>query len=234
MKFRILILLLIVTWVYACDSGDIYPETNTVEKRVVEADFKISDIGAFPRSENYQLVFASFKDDVQYPLNYKLLPVPEQESAVLPVKLINIPDDADYVALSLLNKSRRIVHHFFKHSVADLGDQVLSLPEENIKMISYNRLQQQLFNLKCVACHGGANFTAAGLNLTESRSYGKLVNVSSTVEDSKLRVHPGMPSKSFLLEILMDRDAAGTDHTEMVDSDDVNLVKLWIEAGSLE
>ena len=46
----------------ACDSGDIYPEKELDVGKQVEISWHFENTDAFPRSEYYQMVFASFQE----------------------------------------------------------------------------------------------------------------------------------------------------------------------------
>jgi hypothetical protein len=64
---------------------------------------------------------------------------------------------------------------------------------------------QPIFTAKCASngCHGGSA-PAQWLNLSAGHSYNKLVNVpASECSNGRMRVLPGQPSQSYLIEKLM-------------------------------
>ena len=211
----------------ACDSGDIYPEKELDVGKQVEISWHFENTDAFPRSEYYQMVFASFQEGGEYPLSYKNIADESDESLVLS----NIPDDADLVSVSLLDKGRKLIYHFFTYPLTGTGDEELvKIPLQTIALADYGRVQEQLFTAKCIACHGGSNFTAANLNLTADNSFDNLVGVQAQCS-SQNRVTSGNASKSFILDVLLDRELLSTDHTEMVKDDDINLLRAWVNNG---
>ena len=66
------------------------------------------------------------------------------------------------------------------------------------------QVQQQIFNPACVVCHTDDGRTpSGGLNLKNaSTSYAALVNVGSTGKSGAVRVIPGNPSGSYLIQKL--------------------------------
>ena len=217
-----------------CDDGKIYPQEETATGRQVSGTFRLTSLDAFPTGDHYQLVFAAFGESGDYPASYRLLAKPASESAATEVTLGNVGDNISYVALSVIDKSKKLVHHFMTFDLAGDSDDSVVLPEKTVDLASYDRMQDQLFTSQCIACHGGSNMTAAGLSLTASESYGMLVGTASTVDPSSKRATPGSPSQSFLYRILTVRELLGTDHTEMVENEDIALIKCWIENGCPE
>lgn len=225
-KIAISLICIYFTFV-SCDSGDIYPKKDIDLGKQVEISLHFENTEAFPESEYYQVVFAAFQNEGQYPLSYKNISSVSDESLVLS----NIPEEADFVSVSLLDKGRKLIYHFFTNSLTDTDDEMtIKIPLQTISLADYARVQEQIFNAKCIACHGGSNFTAAKLNLTEDKSYDDLVGVPAQRANQD-RVTAGNPSKSFIMDVLLDRDILSTDHTEIVKEDDVNLLRSWISGG---
>ncbi len=230
---RRLYLLLSAAVVFAsCDSGDIYPELPKESGRTVEAGFAFEGLDAYPESEYYQLVFAAFGADGQYPLAFSSVPKPAEETVA--VTLPNVPDGAEIVSLSLLDKSKKLIYHFYTYPVAVTDDQTLILPPQTVALDSYERVQRQVFSIKCIACHGGADIMARGLNLTQGHSHAALVNVDSKKNPSMKLASPGSPASSFLIRALTQSGALSTNHPEIVKEDDINLLRSWITGGCNE
>lgn len=104
---------------------------------------------------------------------------------------------------------------------------------QNIQLLTYQRVQQQVFN-GCQLCHGGSSGDiAAGLYLTEENSYQSLVNVLATKNTSLLRVKPGSAEFSYLIDVI--DETIDFDHgaSNSVTEADRQLVVDWIEAGAL-
>lgn len=69
-------------------------------------------------------------------------------------------------------------------------------------------IQANVFTPVCTQCHVGAN-APMGLSLEAGNSYGALVGVASSQASGLLRVEPGDPSNSYLVQKLEGRAAVG-------------------------
>jgi hypothetical protein len=69
-------------------------------------------------------------------------------------------------------------------------------------------IQEHVFTPICSQCHVGAG-APAGLRLDEASSFGALVGVASSEAPSLLRVEPGDPDNSYLVQKLEGRAAFG-------------------------
>lgn len=69
-------------------------------------------------------------------------------------------------------------------------------------------IQDKVFTPVCTQCHAGAG-APAGLRLDAASSYGALVGVPSSEVPSLLRVKPGDPGNSYLVQKLEGRAAVG-------------------------
>ncbi len=96
-------------------------------------------------------------------------------------------------------------------------------------------IQKDIFNTTCVQCHGGNNFAAAGLNLTEGHSWDNMIGVLSTKDSDRYRVKPGDSSNSILYMILSGDYSANWhyDHSvEVVKQEKLDLIRDWIDNGA--
>ena len=103
-------------------------------------------------------------------------------------------------------------------------------------------IQTNVFNKSCalVSCH---NSTAAqgGLKLTQGDSFGEIVNIaaenSAAAADGKLRVVPGDPGASFLIQKLEGPGAGEGDlmpqSSSGLDSEIIAVIRQWIADGAL-
>ncbi len=218
----------------SCDSGDIHPKKEVVTGRTIEASFVLEGVDAFPGGEDYILVFASFEERTEYPISFRNVGEPATAGAPVATNLSNISDQADYVALAVIDKSRKLVHTFYSHPIGGQGSTTITLPEQTVKLNGFGRVQQQLFS-KCTTCHrNGAGARVYYLSLTPADSYARLVGVLSGKPGVDLmRAEAGNPDNSFIIKAMTERDALEQDHTEMVKPDDVNLLRSWITDGCL-
>jgi hypothetical protein len=91
-------------------------------------------------------------------------------------------------------------------------------------MATFDSIQANIFTPLCAGCHGGAN-PAENLNLDATHSYNDLINVPSTEEPSIVRVKPGFPSQSFLVQH-MQKEGDGAS------ASDLSFIEQWITDGA--
>jgi hypothetical protein len=91
-------------------------------------------------------------------------------------------------------------------------------------MATLDSIQANVFTPKCAGCHSGDS-PAVNLNLDATHSYDDLVNVPSTEQPTILRVKPGDPANSFLVQhIESEGDGAS--------STDLSFIEQWIMEGA--
>lgn len=102
--------------------------------------------------------------------------------------------------------------------------------------VSFARDIQPILNANCVACHQGAT-GPGGLSLEPGSAYKNLVNVRST-ESPLMRVAPGAPDKSYLLnKLLGTQTQVGGSGAQMpfgapLPQNQINLIQQWISQGA--
>jgi len=124
-----------------------------------------------------------------------------------------------------------------KSTLIDYGtksiNQDLDLNEQALVLISYRRVQSQVFN-SCIHCHGASSGElAGGLSLIPNVSYKNLVNKASK-NSTKLRIKPFDIENSFLINVA-NRKNINFDHpaSETVMNGDKELLENWIIKGAL-
>jgi hypothetical protein len=218
-------------FLFACDSGDIYPkEYENNEGITVSATFVFDNLEAFPN--DYPLIFGAFGDDKQaIPLASVRVMKPKNQEPVK-VSIDNLTSNATSIMLCLTNLGRQPVFSLFEMDIKITGDSIV-IPESKITFVSYERIQNLVFEqYTCVSCHQGT--TGAGnLLLTADKSYNDLVNKVSSKDPTKNRVTPSDTNNSFLLDILENENLDMTQpHTSFVTrNDDIILLKEWIKNG---
>lgn len=108
-----------------------------------------------------------------------------------------------------------------------------SLSSAQISLVTYNRIQNQIFE-SCIMCHGGADGEPAGnLNLLPDSSYIELINVQAEMSNM-LRVKPNLPDSSFLISVI-NEDNLSFEHSSsiMVSNGEMDLLLDWINTGAL-
>jgi hypothetical protein len=95
-------------------------------------------------------------------------------------------------------------------------------------------LQQNVFTPVCTGCHAGAA-APQGLRLDAANSYAMLVGVPSVEVPGLLRVAPGNPDASYLVQKLEGRAAVGARMPlggPFLDAATIAVVRQWIAAGA--
>src|SRR5690606_7971360 len=99
---------------------------------------------------------------------------------------------------------------------------------------TFASIQENVFTPICTACHTGAA-APQGLRLDEANSYGLLVGVPSTEVPSLMRVEPGDPDNSYLIQKLEGTAAVGgrmpLNGTPLPQAD-IDVIRQWITEGA--
>jgi methionine-rich copper-binding protein CopC len=91
-------------------------------------------------------------------------------------------------------------------------------------MATFDSIQANIFTPLCATCHSGPN-PPVNLNLDATHSYNDLINVPSTEQPTIVRVKPGDPMNSFLVQhIQSDGDGASPA--------DLSFIEQWITDGA--
>jgi mono/diheme cytochrome c family protein len=98
----------------------------------------------------------------------------------------------------------------------------------------FQQIQATIFTPICTACHTGAN-APQGLRLDAANSYALLVNVASAEVPSVLRVNPGNPDSSYLVQKIQGTAAVGGRMPlggPALSQAQIDLVRQWISSGA--
>jgi hypothetical protein len=99
----------------------------------------------------------------------------------------------------------------------------------------FQEIQDTIFTPICTACHVGAN-APRGLRLDAANSYALLVNVASVEVPGTLRVNPGNPDASYIVQKIEGTAAQGVrmpaNGPPYLTQDRIDLVRRWIAAGA--
>lgn len=100
---------------------------------------------------------------------------------------------------------------------------------------TFEALQANVFTPACTVCHAGAA-APVGLRLDAANSYASLVSVSSVQVPGILRVAPGDPDSSYLIQKIEGTAAVGAQMPlggPFLDAATVALIRQWITDGAL-
>jgi hypothetical protein len=107
-------------------------------------------------------------------------------------------------------------------------------PIVNVPNTDFQQIQTTIFTPICTGCHTGSG-APLGLRLDEGVSYGLLVNVASGQTPSVLRVNPGNPDQSYIVQKIQGNAAGGVRMPyggPYLSQAQIDLVRNWIAAGA--
>jgi methionine-rich copper-binding protein CopC len=99
----------------------------------------------------------------------------------------------------------------------------------------FQQIQATIFTPICSGCHAGAN-APQGLRLDAGNSYALLVNVASAEVPGLLRINPGNPDASYLVQKIQGNAAVGVrmpaNGPPYLTQTQIDLVRGWVAAGA--
>jgi hypothetical protein len=107
---------------------------------------------------------------------------------------------------------------------------------------TFASIQQHVFNAPdssgrpgCISCHNATGARFNGLSLAEGVSYVSLVGVASTSRPGAVRVVPGNPDASYLLNKVLGTDIVGDRMPRLgpyLTDGQIRILRRWIELGA--
>ena len=100
---------------------------------------------------------------------------------------------------------------------------------------NFDSIQSNVFTPICEGCHAGAN-APVGLRLDAANSYALLVGIASGEQPSLMRVAPGDPNNSYLVQKLEGTAAVGQRMPlglPALPQADIDVIRQWIADGAL-
>ena len=227
MKKWFLILALALT---GCDEGRIYDDYVIEGNAGATAAVKVSHARGYDRwFSGYSLAVAGFQAGSEYALISKN--IEPDDAGNCGVLLSGIPPEVQSIELCVVDRLRRRVAVFKSFDIK--GVETINIVSDDEDLSPESAIQREIFNTTCINCHGGANFAAASLNLTDGRAFEELIGIQSVKEPGEIRVMPGNPEKSVLYKILSGNGSAdwNYDHSvEITAPEKLDLIKNWIKA----
>ncbi len=221
----------------ACDDGRIYPETAaTAEGKTVVMEGVLNGLDNW--SSNYRVSIAGFEDaNDEYASVSKVITTSDIKDGKTTVELSGLKSEIKLVRLCILDRLRRHIVTFSEVDVSNATEPVkMDVGTVNISM--FNAIQQNYFNTTCANCHGASNRAAAGLYLTEGKSYNALVGADSRKVEGKKLVEPNNAANSVLHMVLNQQSVEGIsmDHYDLVSEKNkltiLPLIDSWINNGA--
>lgn len=100
---------------------------------------------------------------------------------------------------------------------------------------NFDSIQNNVFDALCVGCHLGAT-APAGLRLDAANSFALLVGFASVQQPGLLRVDPGNPNASYLIQKLEGTAATGAQmplNGTPLPTADIAVIRQWITDGAM-
>jgi hypothetical protein len=223
----------------ACDDGRIYPDSATsTEGKTVVLEGTLEGLENW--AGNYRVSIAGFEEaDDEYAQVSKVITVSDVKDGKVSVELSGIKSEVKLVRLCVLDRLRRHIVTFKETDISDASETVnMEVGTVNISM--FNAIQQNFFNTTCANCHGASNRAAAGLYLTDGKSYDALVDVDSRKLEDKKLVETNNASNSVLHMVLHELTVPGISmaHHDLVSEKNeetiLPLIDSWINNGAKE
>ena len=237
MKIYILLAtcLLLSAGLASCDDGPIYEKTSGISEkgRTLEMSGVINGISKWP--DGYSVVVAGFKDESEYAVATKTIPTPTTEGDEVHVIMAGISDEVSTVELCVIDKLRKRIVSFLSIDDLKATNDTIHMEAGTVDVGMYNAIQEKIFNTTCAHCHGGGTSPAAGLYLTEGKSYEALINHPSKKVDGMVLVKPGNAQESVLHKLLNTTISSdwGYDHSkEVLSYSTLDLIDDWIDNGA--
>lgn len=206
----------------ACDSGDIEDKeyTSSSKGQAVKVTATISGLSTW--GSGYNVALAGFREGSNYAVMQQTIQSSLADGEQVELVLGNLTGQVATVEFSVTNRLRERIVTLARVQLADYSDtqDTIQLDLGAVDVSMFGALQQGVFNMACIQCHGGNGRSAASLNLTEGNAYANLVDVPSTRKEGMKRVESGNASQSLLHQILAEggADILHYNHTEVLSS----------------
>ena len=223
----------------SCDDGRIFPEEiSTPDGRTVTMEGTLTGIENWPT--NYWISLAGFENaDDEYAAVLKVISKNDVADGKVAIELSGIKSEVKTVRLCVLNRLRKHIVTFKEIDLSNVSE-ATKMDVGTVDVSMLNAIQQSYLSTTCANCHGASNRAAAGLYLTEGRSYEALVGKPSTKVEGKNLVEPFDAANSVLHMVLNQQSVEGIsmDHRDLVSEKNeqsiLPLIDAWINNGAKE
>lgn len=223
----------------ACDDGRI-EESNAIppseEGRVVKLTGRLNGLATW--GDSYSIVVAGYDDQSDYAVITKAIPVNHKDGDEVAFVMNGVNDEVETLKLCAINRLRRSIVDFVvldKEALSRIEGDTIRLDVGTLNVGMFSSIQEQIFDVKCVSCHGQSTFAGANLYLTSEKSYDALFNHSANTNDEEVLVLPGKADDSFLYQVITTNGVVGHDHVDLFsekEEDKLSLIYQWINNGA--
>lgn len=214
-----------------CDSGKIYPQedpSGSTRSLTVRGTF--TGTASLPYTDKERkLMFFAYSDGSGTPVRSSRISTALAEGAEDSLTVSLIPQPAGSFVLAITRRDNSIIYELCSGRY-EAGEGNASASVGSVNLLRYERLQQQLYEQSCTACHGSAN-QSAGLSLSSGASYRNTVNKEATRSVKGTMIVPGSADESVMYQRLT---TEGDFHATLTNlkPNDVTLLEEWINAGA--
>lgn len=208
----------------ACsESNDIIEETYKIE-----ATLSFSQTDVWP--QRYQILAGAFGADTITPLLFtKVANIGDDMPTT--VSLPTTPASAKSFRVYIANQANQPIFTLYQEPISS-QTATIQIPNQEIALLSFNRIQKQVFT-NCTTCHGGSSgLPAADLNLMPHFSYTNLLDITAT-NSKKKRVVANSLNESFVIDVIRKKQSNFVHSaSNTVATEDIELVEKWISVGA--
>lgn len=225
----------------ACDDGDIIEKYTYQQEGIkVAVDVNISGTESWP--DGYSVTLSGFSlavNDKTAAAEYSEISkqIINNGNGSAHITLGGIPQSVNYLEITVLNRIRQRVVTLWQKELSNddkSSRDTLKIDAGTINAGMFNYIQNEYFNNSCANCHGLGEHAAAGLFLSEGKSYAALVNAKSAKRADLNLVTPGDTANSVLHKILKGEfPEVKHNHSDKLDLEqDRILIDNWILSGA--
>lgn len=223
----------------ACDDGRIEESQRELiaeDGRVVKLTGSLNGVSTWENT--YSLAVAGYSENSDYAVISKAIPINQADGASIEWTMAGVGENVKTIKLCAIDKLRRSIADFIvlnEDDWAASADDTIRMDVGTLDVSMFSAIQKEVFDAKCVSCHGQSTFAGAGLYLIGEKSYGALVNKTSKCQPSSLLVLPADPDNSFLYHVITENGVVEHDHVDLFSEKDENQIQLiyrWIGNGA--
>lgn len=211
----------------SCDSGDIYPvEDPSAITRTLHIQGEFTGHNTVPSDRDRKLmVFTYPKGSSESNRSVRVNAIEEGETSV---DITLVPSDATHFIMAITDQGNSIMYEICSGSF-EAGTNDAAVSVGNVNMLSYKRLQAQLYDQSCISCHGTAN-PSSGLVLEQSVSWQNTVNHATSDGEGTIII-PLDEANSVMLQKLISPDDFHSRFSTLK-TNDTDLLREWIMNGA--
>ncbi|MCR5180651.1 MAG: hypothetical protein K6C30_05495 [Bacteroidaceae bacterium] len=223
----------------SCDDGPIEEKSYaSSEGKNVKLEGVITGVDEWP--DGFSVNLAGFvPDDDSYATIAKIVPSEQTGDYHVSMYLKAIPMEVTSVRLCLLNNLRQHIATFAEVDISDASSRdTVYFHVDTISAGMFTAIQKSYLTTTCAACHGATGRAAAGLFLTEDKSYEALVGQPSKKVEGQMIVKPGSAEESVLYQALTTeltqdwREYHRDLVSEYYEQNILPIIRSWIDNGA--